>query len=256
MKKTFRRSFLAGFVIMHLMLSGITESIAATQEQKGQPINLSESDTLRDIILSRLIPEHPRLLLTDSRIDEIKELATTDTLLAELIQMVRNYADSALEAPVVKYEFDGPDNPRLKAQRRAAMFRVFNCGLTYLLTGDTIYAHRAKLDLLAPPDFPDWASWHFLNVGEISAFMGIGYDWLFNYLTEEEKTKIRRGIIDHGLSQGILAYRGEHKDGWWVDNMHNINQVCSGRMSLAALAIAEESPDTAALKQNKAEKGV
>lgn len=96
---------------------------------------------------------------TDSRIDEIKELATTDTLLAELIQMVRNYADSALEAPVVKYEFDGPDNPRLKAQRRAAMFRVFNCGLTYMLTGDTIYAHRAKLDLLAPPDFPDWASW-------------------------------------------------------------------------------------------------
>ena len=191
-------------------------------------------------------------MLTDSRIDEIKELATTDTLLAELIQMVRNYADSALEAPVVKYEFDGPDNPRLKAQRRAAMFRVFNCGLTYLLTGDTIYAHRAKLDLLAPPDFPDWASWHFLNVGEISAFMGIGYDWLFNYLTEEEKTKIRRGIIDHGLSQGILAYRGEHKDGWWVDNMHNINQVNSGGMSLAALAIFESSPDTATLILNGA----
>ena len=205
------------------------------------------STDFRDILLVRLNDEHPRLILNQERIDEINNLARTDTLLSELIQMVRNYADSALEDPVVKYEFDGPDNPRLKAQRRAAMFRVLNCGLTYLLTGDTIYAHRAKLDLLAPPDFPDWASWHFLNVGEISAFMGIGYDWLYNYLTEEERVKIRRGILNHGLSQGILAYDGNHKDDWWVDQMHNINQVCSGGMSLAALAIAESSPDTAAL---------
>ena len=75
-------------------------------------------------ILDKLKPDHPRLLVDAERIEELKNLAKSDTLLAELIQMVHNYADSALEAPVIIYEFDGPGNPRLKAQRRAAMFRV------------------------------------------------------------------------------------------------------------------------------------
>lgn len=201
-------------------------------------------------LLAGLKDEHPRLLLDQQRLQDIKRLATGDTLLAELIQIVHYYADSALLEPVIKYEFDqeGENNPRLKAQRRAAMFRVYNCGLTYLLTGDTVYAHRAKQDLLGAAAFPDWAPWHFLNVGEISAFMGIGYDWLFDYLTEEEKHTIERAIIRHGLIPGIKAYNGESGvERWWVDQMHNINQVCSGGMSLASLAIAEASPDTVSM---------
>lgn len=183
-------------------------------------------------LLDNLKPDHPRLLLDQERIIEILDKKESDTLLAELIQIVHNYADSALLDPVFKYEFDGPDNPRLKAQRRAAMFRVYNCGLTYLLTGDTIYAHRIKQDLLAAADFPDWASWHFLNVGEISALMGLGYYWTFDYLIAEERKKIQKGILKHGLSQGIIAYNGEHQDGWWVNRVHNINQVCSAGMSM------------------------
>ncbi|MFO7668388.1 MAG: hypothetical protein R6W31_01900, partial [Bacteroidales bacterium] len=197
--------------------------------------------------LDNLKPGHPRLLLDNDRLNEIRGLAETDTLLAELIQIVHNYADSALLEPVIAYEFDqeGEDNPRLKAQRRASMFRVFNCGLTYLLTGDSVYAHRAKQDLLAAAAFPDWAPWHFLNVGEISALMGIGYDWLFDYLTEGEKSIIEEAILKHGLGPGILAYNKQPGvENWWVNQAHNINQVCSGGMSLAALAIAEASPDT------------
>jgi hypothetical protein len=204
----------------------------------------------QDNLLETLKSEHPRLLLNEQRVQEIKTLATEDTLLAEVIQIVHNYADSALLEPVIKYEFDqeGENNPRLKAQRRAAMFRVYNCGLTYLLTGDTVYAHRAKLDLLGAAAFPDWAPWHFLNVGEISAFMGIGYDWLYDYLTGEEKLIIERAIIRHGLIPGIKAYNGESGvERWWVDRQHNINQVCSGGMSLASLAIAEASPDTVSM---------
>ncbi len=198
-------------------------------------------------MLSTLKSEHPRLLLDRQRMQEIKSMSVEDTLLAEVIRIIHNYADSALLEPVIKYEFDqeGENNPRLKAQRRAAMFRVYNCGFTYLLTGDTIYAHRAKQDLLGAAAFPDWAPWHFLNVGEISAFMGIGYDWLYDYLTGEEKHVIERAIIRHGLIPGIKAYNGEAGvERWWVDQMHNINQVCSGGMALASLAIAEASPDT------------
>ncbi len=213
-------------------------------------INLTGQDSLivNSVFLQeKLKPDHPRLLLDQERILEILDQKEADTLLAELIQIVHNYADSALLDPVFKYEFDGPDNPRLKAQRRAAMFRVYNCGLTYLLTGDTIYAHRIKQDLLAAADFPDWASWHFLNVGAISALMGIGYDSTFDYLTLEDRKKIREGILKHGLVQGIMAYNNEHRDDSWVNRVHNKNQVNSGGMSMAALAIAESSPDTASI---------
>jgi hypothetical protein len=78
--------------------------------------------------------------------------------------------------------------------------------------------------------------------------MGIGYDWLFDYLDEAEKLQIRRAIVKHGLAEGILAFQRKHvNEDWWVDRVHNINQVCSGGMSLASLAIAEDNPDTAQL---------
>lgn len=196
-------------------------------------------------VLDKLKPEHPRLLVDAERVQELKVLAQTDTLLAGLIQMVHSYADSALLEPVIKYLPNPGGCPELKPERRAAMFRVFNCGMTYLLTGDTLYAHRVKQDLLGAVDMPDWGSCKFLNTGEICAFMGIGYDWIHDYLTEEERQVIRDGIVHHGLSQGVKAFNGEHSNGWWIDQPSNWNQVCAGGLAISALSLAEYYPDTA-----------
>jgi hypothetical protein len=188
---------------------------------------------------------HPRLILTGERVDELKNYLETDTLFQDLMEIIEFYADSALNDPLIAYEFDGPNNPRLKYQRRHAMLRVFNCGLMYQMTGDTVYAARVRDELKSAAAFPDWGPSHYLNIGEISALTGIGYDWVYDYLTEEDKAEIVPGLVKNGLREGVIAYNGDHQNGFWVDAIHNWNQVCNGGLTLLALAVAEEKPDTA-----------
>ncbi len=195
---------------------------------------------------------HPRLILTSERVAELKTLWDTDTLFQDLMEIIEFYADSALKSPLVKYEFDEPGNPRLKYQRRHAMLRVFNCGLMYQMTGDTVYAARVRDEIKAAANFPDWGPDHFLNIGELSAVTGIGYDWVYDYLTEDDKTEILAGVVKHGLVEGIIAYNGDHQNGFWVDRISNWNQVCNGGLTLLALAVANEKPDTAEIIVNHA----
>lgn len=213
--------------ILHLILFAIVSLSLSAQE---------DYNNLKD---------HPRLLLTAERVTELKALWETDTLFQDLMEVIRFYADSALNDDLIAYEFDGPGNPRLKYQRRHAMLRVFNCGLMYQMTGDTVYAARVRDELKAAAAFPDWGPSHYLNIGEISALTGIGYDWVYDYLTEEDKAEIIPGLAKHGLREGIIAYNGDHQNGWWVKGINNWNQVCNGGLTLLALAIAEEKPDTA-----------
>jgi len=195
---------------------------------------------------------HPRVILTSERVAELKTLWETDTLFQDLMEIIEFYADSALKSPLVKYEFDAPGNPRLKYQRRHAMLRVFNCGLMYQLTGDTLYAARVRDEIKAAANFPDWGPSHFLNIGELSAVTGIGYDWVYDFLTEEDKAEILAGVVKHGLVEGIIAYNGNHENGWWIDRINNWNQVCNGGLTLLALAVADEKPDTAEIIVNHA----
>ncbi|MFW5657778.1 MAG: heparinase II/III domain-containing protein [Bacteroidota bacterium] len=198
------------------------------------------------------LQEHPRLILTPRRVLSIKNKLQSDTLLQQLVEQVHSYADSALNAPLISYEFEDDRYESLNPQRRNAMFRAFNCGLIYQLTGDTIYAARVRDELIAASAFPDWGPKKFLNIGELSAFAGIGYDWVYDYLKEDEKEIIIKGIVKHSLSEGLSAYAGTHPNGWWINSVNNWNQVCNAGMSLAALAIAEDIPDTAAMIVNRA----
>ncbi len=208
-------------------------------------VNLISAETLSSEPDYTNLKDHPRLILTQERVEELQTYWETDTLFQSLMEVIEFYADSALNDPLIAYEFDGPNNPRLKYQRRHAMLRVFNCGLMYQMTGDTVYAARVRDELKAAAAFPDWGPSHFLNIGEISALTGIGYDWVYDYLTEADKAEIVPGLVKNGLREGVMAYNGDHQNGWWVDAIHNWNQVCNGGLTLLALALAEEKPDTA-----------
>ena len=186
--------------------------------------------------------EHPRLIFTNEVRDRVAQKGKTDPLLQQLVAVAEKYADVQLTEPAIQYKFDAPGNPRLKDQRRASMFRIFNLGVLYRLTGDGLYAERIKADLLAAANFPDWGPSHFLNIGEISMLMAIGYDWIYDALSAEERQTIVQGIIRHGLQEGLKAYQGTAQDGWWTTATSNWNQVCNGGLVAAALAVAEEDP--------------
>ena len=111
-------------------------------------------------------------------------------------------------------------------------------------TGDERFANRAWLELQSASQFPDWNSSHFLDTAEMTAAFAVGYDWLYDYLSDEQKSVIRQSIINLGLLPARACYRGE-MDTIFVKAKMNWNLVCNGGIAMGALAIGDEEEELA-----------
>jgi len=192
-------------------------------------------------VLATLRPKHPRLMLTDGRLAELRTLAKTDKLLARYVADAIATADRDAKRPVLKYVKRGP---RLLSVSRAMVNRTYALGLAYRWTGKAVYRDKLVENLLAVCAFKDWNPSHFLDTAEMAHGVGVAYDWLFDDLDAKTRKAVRDGLIASGLKPGLSAYEtGRH--GWWVRNAFNWNQVCNGGLIVGALAIAETDPSYA-----------
>lgn len=198
---------------------------------------LAQSDPL-----ATLHPGHPRLLLTDEQLAQNVAAAKTDPLRAAVHARIIALAEAQLKEKPILHVLIGP---RLLDKSRTALARVLTGAMAYRLTGDTRFAARAKLEMLAAASFADWNPTHFLDVAEMGTALGLGYDWLYGYLTPAERTTIRNALVEKGLSFAPAAYapgKPADKRLLWVTARHNWNQVCNGGLLTAALALADEEP--------------
>jgi hypothetical protein len=185
-------------------------------------------------VLNTLVKAHPRLVLTEARLAELKKLAETDTLLAKGVADVIREADSLLKKPVLVHRLEGP---RLLSVSRECVRRMYALGLAWRWAGSQQYADKARENLLAVCAFADWNPSHFLDTAEMSHAVAIGYDWFWPALAEADRAAIRAGLIKLGLEPGLKCYAG--KAAGWVHTEFNWNQVCNAGLVIGALGIAE-----------------
>ena len=186
---------------------------------------------------SKLNPAHPRILASSQREAEVKELLKTDEYLQKLVQNQLLEADELVKTKgTVEYIIVGP---RLLSQSRKCLKRVLTLAGAYRLTDDTAkkaaYKSRAMKELQAAAGFPDWNPSHFLDTAEMTAAFAIGYDWLYNDLSDSEKELLVNSIYEKGLLPSLTH-------GGWRNSAYNWNQVCNGGMAMGALAIANALP--------------
>ena len=191
-------------------------------------------------VVGTLRQGHPRIFLTPDSLDALRKAVQADPARQEIFGHLRAEADKLLNAATVEHKLVGP---RLLQESRRCLDRVQTLALVYLVSGEKKYADRAVKELEAAAAFPDWNPSHFLDTAEMSCALGIGYDWLYAYLTEGQRRTIREAILKKGLEPGLACYRGKAKYGWWRTSAHNWNQVCNGGLAVGALAIADEQPD-------------
>jgi len=182
---------------------------------------------------------HPRIIATDADFARLRELVRKDTFAAKLYADLKHQADQMLDQPTVVHRLIGP---RLLDQSRLCLERVYTLALVYRISGETKYLDRAVKELHAAAAFPDWNPSHFLDVAEMTHAFAIGYDWLYQDLSPEDRTLFRRAITEKGLDEAIKIYQ---RHNWWTVVVHNWNQVCNGGITLGALAIADEDPGRA-----------
>jgi len=190
-------------------------------------------------LLKDIRKEYPRLIALESDTERIKKLIQVNTQAKTIYEALKREADKILDQSPVEYELIGP---RLLHISRRCLHRIFTLATLYRLDGDSKYLERAKKELMAVAKFEDWHPPHFLDTAEMTLAFAIGYDWLYNSLTDDERHIIREAIITKGLEPAKEAYEGEKPWKWWVTCDHNWNQVCNGGIALGALAIVDEEP--------------
>ncbi|NLC56088.1 MAG: heparinase [Armatimonadetes bacterium] len=193
-------------------------------------------------LLAGLRAEHPRLILTDERLRDLKARQADDPLLRRYMEDVRAEADRLLTAAPLRHEI--PDGLRLLAVSRACLHRVSTLALTYRWTGERRYADAALRDLRAVCAFPDWNPKHFLDTAEMTTAVALGYDWLYPILDDATRATLRESLIRLGLEPGRQGYEEEKYN--FPRMVNNWNQVCNFGLSVGALALADTDPERAA----------
>lgn len=195
-------------------------------------------------IVSRIKSDHPRIQATAEDFARAKKLIDTDPQAKAWFATIKDRGSKLLEAPPSQYVI--PDGKRLLATSRRILDRIWDLGLLHQLDGDPKWADRAWLELQTAAAFKDWNPSHFLDTGEMAHAFAIGYDWLYDAWSHEQRQVLIEAIVRHGLEPAMVVYRDEGRHHKWHVSRHNWNQVCNGGVGIAALAIADQRPELAA----------
>jgi hypothetical protein len=194
-------------------------------------------------IVARVRKDHPRLLASAADFARLRQQVSADPQLKQWLEALSGRAGRILAEAPSRYEI--PDGLRLLATSRRVLDRVYTLALMYRLENDRRYADRAWKELAAAAGFKDWNPRHFLDTAEMTHAFAIGYDWLYDAWTPEQRTVLRDAVVQHGLTPAQQTYRREKPYGSWMNARHNWNQVCNGGIGIGALAFADELPELA-----------
>ena len=211
------------FIMKKLLFALISVAILSVAPVFGQALDYD-----------KLAP-HPRLLLKNGDVTAMKEYVAKSPNAKAVHNFIIAEADKMLGATPVKRELTGI---RLLSISRNALKRIFYLSYAYVTTEDKNYAARAEQEMLALCEFSDWNPSHFLDVGEATLAMAIGYDWLYRYLSVHSRSIIGTAIIEKGL---MASENSSHA--WFFKSDNNWNQVCNAGMIFGALATMERSPE-------------
>jgi len=131
------------------------------------------------------VPPHPRLFFKRADLPDLKQKAESPPCKALWERLLRRCEKSN-------------DIPSLS--------------LAYLVTDDVSFADRAKTSIWKILDEPRWDEPEFLSTNHRLMPVAIGYDWLYDYLTEAERARIRQVTIEKGIE---LVYDTARQYPWW-----------------------------------------
>ena len=189
--------------------------------------------------------QHPRILLLKGEERQIEQSIASSSTWKKMHEAILKESDNIIDLPPVERIQIGR---RLLDKSREALRRIFHLSYAWRMTGEQKYFDRCEKEMLAISKFSEWNPSHFLDVGEMTMAMAIGYDWLYPKLSEESKKAIREAIVYKGIYPSF-----DPKYNSWLRVSNNWNQVCNAGMTFGALAVAEDHPG---LAQNVIERAI
>jgi len=186
--------------------------------------------------LPKPLPSHPRLFARAADWERIQKQVVNDPVSARIFASLQTKAEGYLSLPPTEYKLEGY---RLLGPSRQVLERVTALAAVARITGDARYVERAALEMRTVARFADWHPPHFLDTAEMALAVAIGYDWLYDQLSEADRAEFAKALVEKGLNPSLAPKQ------FWIAGTNNWNQVCHASMVAAAIAVADLQPDLA-----------
>ena len=136
------------------------------------------------------------------------------------------------DIPKIRRRLQRGAGPRIMVhlKRNAERGNIPQSGRYSIITGDESYARKAIPKLIARADGRPSGRW-LSNGGQVYD-VALGYDLLYNFMTPEQRTKVRNRLDK--LAQNIHLHRLSHSEGNWLPHVW-------GAIGIAGFALQEES---------------
>jgi hypothetical protein len=177
---------------------------------------------------------HPRLFFYESDIPALRQEAASTH--KEIWDAIKYYADQRLTTSCYTWTSSGGN-----CQDAANM--VFTHSFAYVITGDQKYLNKAKECLLVNSDPSKWPQWDTdqtrdLYLSDMLIKDSLAYDWLYNDLTESERSTVRAALKRHATEMYEAAdYGNPNWTTWWprsfIQNHRSTNNAGLGTTALA-----------------------
>lgn len=191
--------------------------------------------------------EHPFILADEAKFDiarnEYKNGLFSDYT-AGLSNYVLDNAEALLDMnifPVLEYVLDEEDS--ILPISREVINRMVILGYAWQVTGESKYAERAWAELEKVCGYDDWCTGHFLATAEMALAVSIGYDWFYDYLTQEQKDFLAEKTFEYAVEPALSK---NYLKNWFTWSKNNWNSICYSGIGIACMAFAEYYPDQSA----------
>ncbi len=191
---------------------------------------------------SLAVSPHPRLLMDAGEFEAMKVRieAEPDSPLALLhAQVIAGAEQIVTEREALEFRLDKSGRRLLQVSRKA-LTHIFFCAYAYRYTGDFRFLEQADVDLRSVCSFASWNPSHFLDVAEMAAAVAIGYDWLYDALSDETRELAVKAIQDLAFAPSRNSAYSSYRT-----SSSNWNQVCNAGLAVAALAVMDSCPEAA-----------
>ena len=163
-----------------------------------------------------------------------------DALYSYVLGNAEGLLDTSIYPPM-EYVLDEEDS--ILPISREVINRIVILGFSYRVTGEEKYAARAVAELAKVCSYDDWCPSHFLATAEMALAVSIGYDWLFDYLSDDMKDLLCEKAWEYAITPALSK---NYLKNWFTWSKNNWNSICYSGIGIACMTFYEENPEKAA----------
>ena len=194
---------------------------------------------------------HPYIIANKEHIDKVKEYAFgKDEFLTEQYAILKANAEKILATDITRID----DNIAAESSFIGDATQIMNeapvLGLIYLVEGDTRYAQRLYNQMEYLCTLESWGKKQRLDFSFITYAIGICYDWLHDWLSQEQKDILINGLKRNHFDIMMAIYR-DPNDPRYPESLYQVfrnrtgnhNVMISSKAFIAAMAFADTDID-------------